>query len=156
MPQELGIVGLGRMGGGLAAQALEKGFRVVGLERGSPPRALTDAGLIAAQDASSFRIHLAPPRVVFLYVPAGATIDDVIAQLEPHLDPGDVIVDGGNSYWGDSVRRQARLKRGTVSAATLTVRASRSLASARKAVWEDSHRPGWITASAGCTFRGLE
>jgi 6-phosphogluconate dehydrogenase len=110
MTEELGIVGLGRMGGGLAAQALQKGLRVVGLERGGVSAELTEAGLIAADDASAFRMELMAPRAVFLYIPAGAAIDEVIAQLEPHLETGDVIVDGGNSYWGDSVRREARLR----------------------------------------------
>ena len=93
MAEELGIVGLGRIGGGLAAQALAKGFRVVGLERAGASPALIESGLIAAADASGFRSHLAAPRAVFLYIPAGPAIDDVIAQLQRHLDPGDVIVE---------------------------------------------------------------
>jgi 6-phosphogluconate dehydrogenase len=109
-PIEFGIVGLGRMGGGLALQALEKGLRVAGFEQRGPGAELVAAGLIACQKFSDFREHLAPPRVVFLYVPAGAVVDEVLDRLAIALHPGDILIDGGNSYWGDSIRRHARMR----------------------------------------------
>jgi 6-phosphogluconate dehydrogenase len=109
-PLEFGIVGLGRMGGGLALHALEKGMRVAGYERRGASAELTAAGLIACRDLSDFREQLAPPRAIFLYVPAGAVVDEVLDSLVAELEPGDILVDGGNSYWGDSIRRHRRLQ----------------------------------------------
>jgi 6-phosphogluconate dehydrogenase len=106
----LGIVGLGRMGGGLALQALEKGLEVAGFDVQGAPAELRRAGLVAVDRLTGFARALAPPRVILLYVPAGPIVDDVIEQLVASLDPGDVIADGGNSYWGDSIRRHQRLK----------------------------------------------
>ncbi|NIV96500.1 decarboxylating 6-phosphogluconate dehydrogenase [candidate division KSB1 bacterium] len=108
--KEFGIVGLGKMGGNLGLQALEKDMRVVGLTKGSPPDNLLQNGLVDAKDATGFLEHLASPRAVFLYVPAGPIVDTVIDELSNGLESGDIIVDGGNSYWGDSIRRFNRLK----------------------------------------------
>ncbi len=105
---ELGIVGLGRMGGNLALQALEKSIRVVGLSRGGVPEALRARGCVEAASAEDLRRELSPPRVVYLLVPAGEAVDEVVDALLDVLDEGDVIADGGNSYWGDSMRRHAR------------------------------------------------
>lgn len=113
-PQRLGFVGLGRMGGGLALQAMEKGFRIVGLTKGGAHADLLAAGLQEIHSPDAFRAALPErPRIVFLYVPAGPTVDELLDQLATAaLEPGDVVVDGGNSYWGDSIRRHARLKAG--------------------------------------------
>src|SRR5262245_5037107 len=106
---EFGIVGLGRMGGGLTLQALEKGMRVAGYEpKGAAPELLV-AGMTACLAHSEFRALLQRPRIVFLYVPAGRVVDQVLDELAGELEPGDVLVDGGNSYWGDSLRRYQRL-----------------------------------------------
>lgn len=106
---ELGVVGLGKMGGGLTHLALEKGLRVVGFSRSGAPRALTEAGLIEIKMAAEFRARLSPPRVVLLYIPAGRAVDAVLDTLSETLEAGDVVADGGNSYWGDSIRRHRRL-----------------------------------------------
>jgi 6-phosphogluconate dehydrogenase len=105
-----GVIGLGRIGGGLAQQALEKGLRVVGASRSGAPKALVEAGLVEIKDFQAFRDKLAAPRAVFLYVPAGAAVDKILEQLGGALEPGDLVVDGGNSYWGDSIRRHERLR----------------------------------------------
>jgi 6-phosphogluconate dehydrogenase len=107
---EFGVIGLGRMGGGLAHQALEKGLRVVGASRSGAPTDLVQAGLVEIQDFAAFRQALQAPRAVFLYVPAGPAVDKLLDQLSKALEPGDVIVDGGNSYWGDSIRRHTRMR----------------------------------------------
>jgi 6-phosphogluconate dehydrogenase len=107
---QFGVIGLGRMGGGLAHQALEKGMRVVGASRSGAPKDLVAAGLAEIRDFAAFREKLAAPRAVFLYVPAGPPVDKILEQLEKALEPGDVVADGGNSYWGDSIRRHARLR----------------------------------------------
>src|SRR5688500_1742759 len=107
---EFGVIGLGRMGGGLAHQALEKGVKVVGASRSGAPKDLVKAGLIEIKDFGAFREKLAAPRAVFLYVPAGPAVDKILEQLAGVLEPDDVVVDGGNSYWGESIRRHARLR----------------------------------------------
>ena len=107
---EFGVVGLGRMGGDLALQALEKGMRVVGSTRKGAPGDMLGAGLVEVSSLEEFEAQLAPPRVVFLYIPAGPPVDQVLDDLAGQLDEGDILVDGGNSYWGDSIRRHHRLK----------------------------------------------
>ena len=107
---EFGLVGLGRMGGGLAMQALDKGLRVVGASRGGARKELVDAGLVAVPELRGLREALHSPRAVFLYVPAGRAVDEILDQLGEALEPGDVVLDGGNSYWGDSIRRHARMR----------------------------------------------
>jgi 6-phosphogluconate dehydrogenase len=107
--REFGVVGLGRMGGGLALQARDKGMRVVGFDAAGLRSELAEAGIVAATTLDELAQKLERPRAVFLYVPAGPLIDDLIEQLAPRLERGDVIVDGGNSYWGDSVRRHRAL-----------------------------------------------
>jgi 6-phosphogluconate dehydrogenase len=107
--REFGIVGLGRMGANLALQALEKGIRVVGFDVKKAPDELARAGMVETPSLDGFREKLSPPRPIFIYIPAGPAVDRVIDDLTPHLDKGDVIIDGGNSYWGDSIRRHRRL-----------------------------------------------
>jgi 6-phosphogluconate dehydrogenase len=109
-PRRFGVIGLGKMGGGLAQHALTKGFGVVGLDKRQPSEVLRAAGMATASDVAALARALEPPRVVLLYLPAGPAVDDMIGQLTAEFGPGDIIADGGNSYWGDSIRRHARLK----------------------------------------------
>lgn len=108
--REFGVIGLGRMGGGLALQARERGMKVVGFDPAGLHPTLVQGGVIEAHRLEDFTTALSPPRAIFLYVPAGPTVDSLLETLASHLDPGDVIVDGGNSYWGDSIRRYEKLK----------------------------------------------
>lgn len=108
--KEYGVVGLGRMGGNLARQALEKGIRVVGFARKGAPADLVEAGLVEVRSFENLKAELSAPRAVFLYIPAGPAVDSVLDELAEELEEGDVLVDGGNSYWGDSVRRHRRLR----------------------------------------------
>ncbi len=102
--QELAIVGLGNIGGNLALQARERSYRVLGADKRPPDAALPEAGVEVVENLESIR-QLAPPRVVFMYVSAGPAVDAVLDQLKGILDRGDIVVDGGNSYWGDSIER---------------------------------------------------
>jgi 6-phosphogluconate dehydrogenase len=104
----LGIIGLGRMGGNLALQAVEKGIRVVGKARSGKPE-LERAGIMIAGDYEKFVSPLDHPRVIYLSLPAGPTVDAVLDQLVPHLEKGDVVMDGGNSFYLDSIEREKRL-----------------------------------------------
>jgi 6-phosphogluconate dehydrogenase len=113
--KEYGVVGLGRMGGNLARQALEKGIRVAGFTRHSAPADMIEAGLVEVRSYEDLKAQLTPPRIVFIYIPAGPAIDKVLDDLAAQLDASDILVDGGNSYWGDSIRRHQRLKEQGIS-----------------------------------------
>lgn len=107
---ELGIIGLGKMGGNLATQCIDKRIRVVGKARGPKPK-LTEKGVKVVENYDAFVSSLKPPRVIYLSLPAGPTIDKVLKELVPHLDKGVVVIDGGNSYYKDSIRREAELSK---------------------------------------------
>ena len=108
--RSFGIVGLGKMGADLALNALHHGYDVAGLDTHAVASELAGKGLKAAADVKQLAALLRPPRFVMLYVPAGPPVDAVLGELADHMRPGDIIADGGNSYWGDSIRRHARLK----------------------------------------------
>ena len=106
----VGMIGLGKMGGNMATRLVRGGHRVVGTDRGEPARTeLKTHGGEPANDIAALVAALAPPRAIWLMVPAGAPTEDVLNQLMAACAPGDVIVDGGNSYYKDSVRRAATL-----------------------------------------------
>lgn len=107
---EFGVIGLGRMGGNLARQALGKGMKVAGFDKGQIADDLLKLGLVPTKTQEELKDNLSSPRAIFIYVPAGPIVDTIIDQLAAVLDKGDIIVDGGNSYWGDSIRRSNRLK----------------------------------------------
>ena len=106
----IGIIGLGKMGAGMAENAIAKGYKVAGMDTHAVANELKRDGLKVATDLKALAALLPTPRFVMIYVPAGPPVDAVLAQLESVLQPGDIIADGGNSYWGDSIRRHARLK----------------------------------------------
>jgi 6-phosphogluconate dehydrogenase len=108
--REFGVVGLGRMGGNLALQAMGKGIKVAGYDLHGAGPDLLQAGLVEVHGYDGFRSVLESPRAVFVYIPAGPAVDEVLDDLAADLEAGDVVVDAGNSYWGDSIRRHARLK----------------------------------------------
>jgi 6-phosphogluconate dehydrogenase len=97
-------VGLGRMGAGLAGNALEHGHEVVGFSK-EPEAADAVEGLEAADSLADLVGRLASPRVVLVYVPHGAATEEVCNALASLLESGDVVLDGGNSHWDDSRRR---------------------------------------------------
>ncbi|HEX5768194.1 MAG TPA: NAD(P)-binding domain-containing protein, partial [Burkholderiales bacterium] len=76
--KEFGIVGLGRIGAGIAHHAIEKGMRVVGTSRSGAPRDLVAAGLTEITGLSGFRAQLRPPRAILLYIPAGPAVDTTL------------------------------------------------------------------------------
>ncbi len=108
--KEWGIIGLGKMGANLALNALEKGMKVVGLDLKPAPEELLKAGMIQIQSSVDFKTNLSKPRAIFIYIPAGPAVDHLLDDLTVKLESGDILIDGGNSYWGDSIRRQQRLK----------------------------------------------
>lgn len=108
---EFAVIGLGRMGGNLARHALELQCKVAGFARRGVPDDLASIGLVGLRDLAAIRRTVGKPRLVMLYLPAGPAIDAVLDELGRILAPGDVIADGGNSYWGDSIARAQRLER---------------------------------------------
>ena len=104
------MIGLGKMGGNMTARLLVHGHEVVAFDRS--PEAVTRAtslGAKGAADLESVVAQLAAPRVVWIMVPAGAPVDETIDALVPRLASGDVIIDGGNSRFHDTVRRARAL-----------------------------------------------
>jgi 6-phosphogluconate dehydrogenase len=108
---ELGMVGLGRMGGNMTQRLLGAGHSVVAYARDpATVQGMVDVGARGANALAAVTSQLAAPRTVWLMVPSGKPVDDVIDGLLPTLAGGDVIVDGGNSYYKDSMRRAERVK----------------------------------------------
>lgn len=107
---QIGIVGLGRMGGNIARRLLAAGHSCVLYDR-DPKQAdkLSAAGAETAQDLPGLVAALAPPRAVWVMLPAGDATETAIASLSLLLSPGDIIIDGGNTFWEDDVRRAALL-----------------------------------------------
>ncbi|MGE5402531.1 MAG: phosphogluconate dehydrogenase (NAD(+)-dependent, decarboxylating) [Ignavibacteriales bacterium] len=105
-----GIIGLGKMGANLAMQAMEKGYGVAGMDKHELAAALKETSIKKADNTKHLVEMLEKPRIVFLYIPAGKVVDEVIDDLAKVMSKGDIIVDGGNSYWGDSIRRAERMK----------------------------------------------
>jgi len=107
---ELGMVGLGKMGAYMTERLVRGGHRVVGYDRDAVVvKRVTDKGAAGADSLEKMVAELKTPRTVWLMVPAGAPVDQTIDLLRPHLAPGDTIIDGGNSYYRDTVRRAAAL-----------------------------------------------
>jgi 6-phosphogluconate dehydrogenase len=103
------MIGLGRMGASMVRRWLRGGHECVVYDRAADAvHALEPDGARPSLDLASFVKQLATPRVVWLMVPA-AVVDAAIADLVPLLDRGDIIIDGGNSYYRDDVDRAARL-----------------------------------------------
>jgi len=113
---DLGVMGLAVMGANLARNAARKGFGVALYNRHGDrtDKLMADHGhegrFTPSRDVAGFVASLSKPRVLIIMVKAGKPVDDVIAELEPHLEEGDIVIDGGNSLFTDTDRRFAALK----------------------------------------------
>ena len=106
---QLGLVGLGRMGANMARRLVRGGHACVVYNRSSGPvDELVKDGAQGTTDLAKFVSLLAAPRAIWLMVPA-AVVDRVLADLMPHLAKGDIVIDGGNSYYRDDIERARRL-----------------------------------------------
>jgi len=106
---QLGMIGLGRMGANMVRRLIRKGHECVVFD--AAPAAVQALARETATGADSFADlvrRLRKPRAVWLMVPAAA-VDETIARLAPHLEPGDALIDGGNSYYIDDMRRSKAL-----------------------------------------------
>ncbi len=107
---QLGMIGLGRMGANMVRRLMKDGHECVVYNRSPEPvKAMEGEGAIGASDLDDFIAKLETPRVVWLMVPA-AVVDQNIDALVDKLDEGDIIIDGGNSYYKDDIARAKRLQ----------------------------------------------
>jgi len=108
--KEIGFIGLGRMGANMVRRLTGAGFQCVAFDANpAAVQALQGPGVTGSGSLPDFVAKLAAPRVVWLMLPA-AIVDQEIANLRPLLSPGDIVIDGGNSYYRDDMRRGAELK----------------------------------------------
>lgn len=103
---QLGLIGLGKMGGYMAERLRLGGHQVVGYDFNAEAVAkLTASGNVGVSSLEDMTKKLEGRRAVWIMVPQGKPVDDTIAKLMPLLSPGDILIDGGNSYYKDSMRR---------------------------------------------------
>jgi 6-phosphogluconate dehydrogenase len=109
-PMQLGMIGLGRMGANLVRRLMRDGHRCVAYDR-SPQvvESLAAEGATGATDLADFVAKLEKPRAIWIMVPAGV-VQSTLDDLRPLLEPGDIIIDGGNSYYRDDIDRAAVLQ----------------------------------------------
>ena len=107
---ELGIIGLGRMGANMTERLLRGGHKLITYDHS--PEAIqrcVDKGAVGAHSLADFVKQLSLPRVIWLMVPSGEPVDLTIEQMLPNLLKDDIIIDGGNSHYKDSIRRAGKL-----------------------------------------------
>lgn len=110
MKKELGFIGLGRMGLNMATLLVEKGYRVVGSDPSEEARLAAKAvGVEVVPDYAAMAGALGSEKVVWIMVPS-KFVDSVLEELLPHMNPEDTLIDGGNSFYKDSLRRHQSLK----------------------------------------------
>jgi 6-phosphogluconate dehydrogenase len=108
---ELGMIGLGRMGANMTERLVRGGHKVITYDRSAEAiQRVVDKGAVGARSLADFVKQLSLPRAIWLMVPSGDAVDQTIEQLLPSLTEGDIIIDGGNSNYKDSIRRAERLK----------------------------------------------
>jgi 6-phosphogluconate dehydrogenase len=107
----LAMIGLGRMGGNMSERLMKGGHEVVAFDRAADVvRKYVSLGATPASTLADITTKLKTPRIVWIMVPAGKPVDDTMASLVPGMSKGDVIIDGGNSNYHDSMRRAAELE----------------------------------------------
>ena len=107
---QLGMIGLGRMGANMARRLMMAGHQCVVYDvHPDAVKGLAGEGAVGSLSIDDFLRKLTPPRAVWLMVPAGV-VDSSLRELTPLLEAGDIVIDGGNSYYVDDLRRAAELK----------------------------------------------
>jgi 6-phosphogluconate dehydrogenase len=108
---EMGIIGLGRMGGNMVKRLSQRGHRIVGYARTAETVQQAEAdGAVGATSVEDLVSKLSAPRTVWVMVPSGRATDENITRLGELLEPGDLVIDGGNSNWKDSKRHAEEMK----------------------------------------------
>ncbi len=131
----LGILGLGVMGRSLAKNFARNGFAPIGYDLA--PKLPVDFDIKVTNSLEELVEALTSPRILFLMVPAGNPVDNAIAALKPYLSQGDIIIDGGNSYFSDSERRGKELQQTGIDFIGMGVSGGES-----GALWGPSMMPG--------------
>ncbi len=107
----VGVIGLGRMGMNMARRLLEGGHQVVAYNRSAEKtERLSREGAVAAYSLAELAAGMPPPRVAWLMLPAGPVVDEYLERLCRRLQPGDVVIDGGNTHYRDDLRRAEQLQ----------------------------------------------
>jgi 6-phosphogluconate dehydrogenase len=110
-PMQLGMIGLGRMGANLVRRLLRDGHRCVGYDRNPDVvKSLEAEGAVGAETYPDFVAKLDKPRNIWIMIPAGV-VESTLTELRPLLDPDDIVIDGGNSYYRDDITRAKDLQR---------------------------------------------
>jgi 6-phosphogluconate dehydrogenase len=108
---QIGVIGLGRMGGNISRRLIKNGHEVVVYDHDAKAvAALSRDGAKGAGGLDTLVQQLRPPRAVWVRLPAGKITEDVIGELAKLLAAGDVVLDGGNTFWRDDIRRAKMLK----------------------------------------------
>lgn len=108
---KLGLIGLGKMGLNLALNAKDRGHEIVGFDAtASAKEQAKEVGLLVADSIAQLVEQLPSPKVVWVMVPSGKITEEVVMEVAKHVSAGDIIIDGGNSNYKDSVRLAATLK----------------------------------------------
>jgi len=108
---ELGIIGLGKMGGNMAERLRLAGHKVVGFDFSADAvKHLSDTGSVGVSSLEDLVKNLQAPRAIWIMVPSGDPVDQTIAKLKPLMQKGDIFIDGGNSNYKDTQRRHDALK----------------------------------------------
>jgi 6-phosphogluconate dehydrogenase len=108
---QLGVIGLGRMGGNIARRLMRAGHECVVFDRSAEAiKALAADGAKPVADLAGLVAGLTAPRAVWVMLPAGAPTEETVTALAGLLSPGDIIIDGGNSFYKDDIRRAATLE----------------------------------------------
>src|SRR5687768_15248294 len=108
---ELGMIGLGRMGGSMSQRLIQAGHSVTGYARSQEAiKQLIEKGVIPAASLRDLVSKLKAPRIIWLMIPAGDPVDETLVALLPLLTHGDVVIDGGNSNYKDTQRRAHALR----------------------------------------------
>ena len=107
----LGMVGLGKMGANMTRRLMRGGHEVVVTDLSADNvKAMTGEGAVASSSLDDFAGKLGKPKIAWLMVPAGAPTEQTVQALAQPMQPGDILIDGGNSYFKDDVRRSTQLK----------------------------------------------
>ncbi|MBV9573396.1 MAG: decarboxylating 6-phosphogluconate dehydrogenase [Acidobacteriales bacterium] len=108
---KLGMVGLGRMGGNMVRRLLKGGHEVVVTDQAAENvKQFADHGAIGSTSLTDLVSRLGKPRIIWLMIPAGDPTEQTVQALSQQLQAGDILIDGGNSYFKDDVRRSAQMK----------------------------------------------
>ena len=113
---QLGVIGLGRMGGNISLRVMRAGHKAIVFDRSSDAvKKLTQEGAEGAGDLKSLVSSMEKPRTIWVMLPAGHITEQTIEELGRLLEPGDTIIDGGNTFYKDDIRRAKALRAKTIN-----------------------------------------